>query len=381
MAEVRTPVFLDCSSGEPLLPEAREAWLLAASSGWGDPLRLHRPGRLAAQALDSARERVAAHVGARPDEVVLTGPLAPTAQAAVAGLVLGRRRMGGLVVTSTVEHSAVLAAAAAYGEHVAVGVDHLGRVDLDAWTEAVGRPGVALACLQVANHEVGTIQPYAAAGEACRAAGVPLVLDATTALGRLDTRDLGPWSVLLGWAGAYGGPTSVGLMVVRRGTRWRAPYPADDHQQGRWPGAVDVPAVWSAAAALDTAVFTRGVVGEGQHALVERLRRGVTARVPDVDVVGEAVDRAPHLLTFSALYVDGETLSLELDRAGFAVASGSACSANSEHPSHVLAAMGALTHGNVRLGLTRTTTQAEVDLFLDVLPGVVREIRERLGVA
>lgn len=379
MAEGRGPVFLDCSSGEPLLPEAREAWILAASSGWGDPQRLHRPGRLAAQALDSARERVAAHVGARPDEVVLTGPLAPTAQAAVAGLALGRRRVGRLVVTSTVEHSAVLAAAAVYGEHVAVGVDRLGRVDLDAWTEAVGRPGVALACLQVANHEVGTLQPYEAAAAACRAAGVPLVLDATTALGRVTTTDLGAWSVLLGWAGAYGGPASVGFMVVRRGTRWRAPYPADDHQQGRWPGVVDVPAVWSAAAALDVAAATHGPVGDRQRASVDRLRREVTARVPDVDLAGDPVGRVPHLLTFSALYVDGEALTLELDRAGFAVASGSACSASSEDPSHVLAAMGALTHGNVRLGLARTTTEADVDAFLEVLPGVVTEIRGRLG--
>lgn len=381
MTEVPAPVFLDCSSGEPLLPEAREAWLLAASSGWGDPRRLHRPGRLAAQALDVARARLAAHVGARPDEVVLTGPFAPTVQAAVAGLVLGRRRVGRTVVTSAVEHSAVLGAATAYGDHVSVGVDALGRVDPTAWAEAVGAPGVALACLQVANHEVGTLQPYAAAAEACRAAGVPLVLDATNALGRLDTTDLGGWSVLVGAAGAFGGPASAGFMVVRRGTRWRAPYPADDHQEGRWPGAVDVPAVWSAVAALDAAEDLRDEVGGRQRRLVERLRREISARVPDVDVVGDPVDRVPHLLTFSALYVDGETLTLELDRAGFAVASGSACSASSEHPSHVLAAMGALTHGNVRLGLTRTTTEAEVDAFLDVLPGVVAEIRGRLGVA
>ncbi|HEY0239102.1 MAG TPA: aminotransferase class V-fold PLP-dependent enzyme [Friedmanniella sp.] len=381
MAEVRSPVFLDCSSGEPLLPEAREAWLLATSSGWGDPRRLHRPGRLAAQALDAARSRVAAHVGARPDEVVFTGPLAPTAQAAVAGLVRGRRRVGNRVVTSTVEHSAVLAAAAAYGDHVAVGVDHLGRIDLAAWTAAVGGPGVALAGLQVANHEVGTLQPYAAAAEACRAAGVPLVLDATTALGRVDTTALGGWSVLLGWAGAYGGPASVGLMVVRRGTRWRAPFPPDDDQEGRWPGTVDVPAVWAAAAALDAASATLDEVGPRQRAMVARLRQELAARVPDVDVVGDPDARVPHLLTFSALYVDGETLTLELDRAGFAVASGSACSASSEHPSHVLAAMGALTHGNVRLGLTRTTSEAEVEAFLDVLPAVVGEIRGRIGVA
>src|SRR3954451_12429613 len=101
VTDVPAPVFLDCSSGEPLLPEARWAWDLATSSGWGDPQRLHRPGRLAAPALDSARSRVAAHVGARPDEVVFTGPLAPAAQAAVAGLARGRRRVGDVVVTST----------------------------------------------------------------------------------------------------------------------------------------------------------------------------------------------------------------------------------------------------------------------------------------
>lgn len=381
MAAGGAAVFLDCSSGEPLLPEARAAWDLAVSSGWGDPLRLHRPGRLAAQALDAARARVAEHVGARADEVVFTGPLAPTVQAAVAGLARGRRRVGTVVVTSSVEHSSVLAAAAASGEHVSVGVDRLGRLDLDAWTEAVGRPGVALACLQVANHEVGTVQPYAAAGEACRAAGVPLVLDATTALGRLDASDLGPWSVLVGWAGAYGGPASVGLLVLRRGTRWRPPFPGDDYQQGRWPGTVDVPAVWSAVAALDAASATRDEVGTRQRALVDRLRDGVAAAVADVDLAGDPVGRVPHLLTFSALYVDGEALTLELDRAGFAVASGSACSASSEQPSHVLAAMGALTHGNVRLGLTRTTSAADVEAFLAVLPGVVAEIRSRLGAA
>lgn len=364
-----------------MLPEARDAWLLATSSGWGDPLQLHRPGRLAAQALDAARSRVADHVGARPDEVVFTGPLAPAAQAAVAGLALGRRRVGNLIVTSTVEHSAVLGAATAHGEHVAVGVDRLGRIDLDAWTQAVRRPGVALACLQIANHEVGTLQPYATAAAACRAAGVPLVLDATTALGRVDATDLGAWSVLLGWAGAYGGPASVGLMVLRRGTRWRAPFPADDHQQGRWPGAVDVPAVWSAAAALDAVSATRDEVGARQRAQVDRLRAEIGSLLADVDLAGDPLARVPHLLTFSVLYVDGETLTLELDRAGFAVASGSACSASSEHPSHVLAAMGALTHGNVRVGLTRTTSDAEIDAFLDVLPRVVGEIRGRLGAA
>lgn len=370
-------VFLDASTAEPLLPEARQAWLAAQDSGWGDPLRLHRPGRLAAQALDRARELVAGAVGARPDEVVFTGPGPQAATAAIDGLALGRRRVGRTMITSTIEHSTVLAATEA-GEAVRVGVDHTGRIDLAAWTSAVSRPGVAAAVLQVANHEVGTLQPYAEAAEACRAGEVPLVLDATAALGRIDLTAAGPWSIMIGSAAAFGGPASVGFMIIRRGIRWRAPYPVDDYQDGRWPGPPDVPAIVAAVTALHTWLEQPGPATR-QHALIDRIRTEVAARISDVEVVGDPVRRVPHLLTFSVLYVDGETLTLELDRAGIAVASGSACSASAETPSHVLAAMGALTHGNVRIGLTRSTTEADVDRLITALPPIVDQVRARLG--
>src|SRR4029453_6268903 len=163
---VATPVsqvFLDSSSGEPMLPDARQAWLDAQQAGWGDPARLHRPGRLAAQAMDGARELVAAAVGARPDEVLFTASGVHASQAAVAGLALGRRRVGSRIITTAIDHSAVLAGggppgghrlcsafmpraiapwgggagAAAAGAHETVQVDHEGHVDLDRWTAAV----------------------------------------------------------------------------------------------------------------------------------------------------------------------------------------------------------------------------------------------------
>ena len=372
-------VFLDGSSGEPIRPASRAAWVAAQDAGWGDPLALHRPGRLAAQAMDSARELVAAAVGARPDEVVFTGSGVQSAHAAVAGLARGRSRVGDTIVTSTVDHSSVLAAAQAYGRHRPVDVDRLGRIDEAAWAAAVGAPGVAAAAVQVANHEVGTTQPFRAASEVCAGYGVPLVLDATSALGRVDLADAGPWAVLVGSSLAVGGPAGVGFLVLRRGTRWRAPYPTDDYQDGRWSGAPDVPACYAAAVALEGWLEDGAVVARRQRALVDRLRAGIAASVPEVEVVGDPDGRVPHLLTFSALYVDGETLTLELDRAGFAVSSGSACSSRSEHPSHVLAAMGALTHGNVRIGLTWDTTAADVDAFLVALPPIVAGIRARLG--
>ncbi|SDS03903.1 cysteine desulfurase [Friedmanniella luteola] len=379
MAEPVTEVFWDASTAEPVLPEAQQAWLAAQASGWGDPGQLHRPGRLAAQALDAARQTVADALGARPDEVVFPASGVHAAHAAVAGLARGRRRVGEVVVTSTIDHSSVLSAADAAGRRVGVPVDRYGHLDLERWRAAVAAPGVALACLAVANHEVGTRQPVDAAAEACAAAGVPLVLDVSTALGRLDLRHLPAGTVLTAGAQAFGGPPSVGVLVLRKGARWRAPYLTDDHQAGRWPGPPDVPAIHAAAAALEVWLRSGRAVGDRQRGLVDRLRAGVLAGVPDVEVAGDPVDRVPHLLTFSALYVDGETLTLELDRAGFAVTSGSACSANSEHPSHVLAAMGLLTHGNVRIGLTRRSTAGQVEAFLAVLPDVVARIRATLG--
>src|SRR5439155_10498155 len=181
------------------------------------------------------------------------------------GVALGRRRVGARIVTTAIDHSPVLAAAAAAGMHDAVGVDRQGHVDLERWSASVGATGVAAACIQVANHEVGTLQPYREAAEICARAGVPLILDASSALGRIDLTEAGAWAVLTGWAGAFGGPASVGVLVIRKGARWRAPYPVDDYQGARWPGMPDVPAIHATAVALDSSLRQGGSVGERQR--------------------------------------------------------------------------------------------------------------------
>ena len=146
----------------------------------------------------------------------------------------------------------------------------------------------------------------------------------------------------------------------------------------RAPGFENVPGTLAAAAALQAVVADRDEVDARQRSLVDRVRRAV-ALIPDVDVVGDPVDRLPHLVTFSCLYLDGESLVTELDRLGFGVASGSACTASTLTPSHVLAAMGALTHGNVRLSLSRDTSGADVDGFLGVLPALVERLRAEVS--
>ena len=368
--------YLDAATAAPLHPVAREALLAALADGWADPGRLYAAGRRAQQLREAAQAAFAEALGVRQDEVSLWPSGTAAAQAAVLGGLAGRARRGDTLVHSAIEHSAVLHAARR-GKAEEVGVDRLGRLDLAAWHRAVAAPGVALAGLISASHEVGTVQPVAAAAEHCAEAGVPLFVDAAQSVGHVPVPS--GWSLLSASAHKWGGPPGVGVLVVRKGVRWISPYPQDDLYRPGATGALDLPAVVAAAASL------RAVLGEARatavrlSTLVERIRERVSATVPDVEVVGDPVERLPHLVTFSCLYVDGEALLHALDRQGFAVSSGSSCTASTLRPSHVLEAMGVLSHGNVRVSLHRGSTEADVDRFLAVLPGIVEEIRAEAG--
>ena len=366
--------YFDTAAAQPLHPAARETLVAALESGWADPRGRHGPARTARLLLDNAREAVADALGLRPDEVTFTTSGTDAVHRGLLGLRAARRRAGETVVHSAVEHSAVLHAAAWAGPAVPVGVDRLGRVDVAAFLEAAAAPGVAVAALQAANHEVGTTQPVA---EVAAGLGpVPLLVDAGVVLGRLPLP--AGWAAATASAHHWGGPAGVGLLLVRKGTRWRSPFPAEDRTDERAAGVEDVPAALAAAAALRAVMAERDAESARLHALVARLRAAAHA-LPEVDVVGDPDDRVPHLLTFSCLYADGEQLVDALDRRGLAVASGSACTSSTLEPSHVLAAMGALTHGNVRLSLGRATTEADVDALCAALPVVLGEIRAEVG--
>jgi cysteine desulfurase len=373
--------YFDAASTEPLHPAAREVLLAALDDGWADPARLYGGARRARLLLDNAREVVASLVGARTDEVSFTTSGTQAVHLAVLGTTLGRRRVGNRLVVSAVEHSSVLFAAEAHqragGDVTHVPVDRAGRVDADVFADLL-TDDTALACLQAANHEVGTVQPVDDVAASCAARGIPLLVDAAQVVGRLPVPK--PWTLLAASAHKWGGPAGVGVLAIRRGTRWRLPTPHDERGSGRVPGFEDVPAALAAAAALRARSEEAETLAIRHHDLIERIRAQVPLLVPDVEVVGHPTERLPHLVTFSCLYVDGEALLTELDREGFAVSSGSSCTASTLRPSHVLAAMGVLTHGNVRVSLTRTTSSAEVDRFLDVLPGVVERVRATAGV-
>jgi cysteine desulfurase len=369
--------YLDSASSEPLHPAARAALLAAIDRGYADPRRLHGPGRSARLLLDNAREVVAQCLAVRPDEVSFTGSGTEAVHRGLLGLHRGRTRLADTIAHSAIEHSAVLEAVRwSLAPSRSLRVDRAGLVSTAEAQAAVAdtsRP-LTVAAVQLANPEVGVIQPITELAEVL--GDVPLFMDACAATGRI------PWPV--GWqvaaasAHKWGGPAGVGLLVVRKGARWRNPFPADDRVDPRVSGFENVPAALAAAAAL------QAVVGEqtetaARHAVLSSRLREELAAMPDLDLVSSAAGGLPHLVAFSCLYVDGEALVTGLDQRGFGVASGSACTSSTLSPSHVLEAMGVLTHGNVRVSWGARTTLADVTAFASALREVVGGLRAGLG--
>ena len=372
--------YLDHASGQPLHPAAREVLERALDRGYADPRRLHQPAREARLMLDNARAVVAECLGVSPDQVTFTPSGTHAVHLGVLGLLAGRARQGDLLLASSVEHSAVLHAgswhAARGGRFETVEVDAHGRVSPGSVAAAATAHGApAVVAIQAANPEVGVVQPVS---EVAEAVDSPVFVDACASTGRLPLPE--GWAAAAASAHKWGGPAGVGVLLVRRAARWRNPFPGDERIDERAAGFENVPAALAAAAALRAALEEQAQLSAEHSSLTTELAEAVRA-IPDTEAFLAPGDRLPHVLAFSCLYVDGEALVTELDRLGFAVASGSACTASTLQPSHVLAAMGALTHGNVRVSLGRDTDAAEVHRLARELPGLVDRLRTRAGVA
>ncbi len=379
VSDAPVPTYLDHASGAPLHPAARDVLLQAVDRAYADPRRLHRPARESRLILDNARAVVAECLGVRADEVTFTPSGTHACHLGVLGLLAGRARHGNLLLASSVEHSAVLQAGAWHagrgGGFETIAVDRHGRVageTVSASVETHGEPAVV--AVQSANPEVGVCQPV---GEVADATEAPLFVDACASAGHLP---LPPgWAAAAVSAHKWGGPAGVGVLLVRKAARWRNPFPGDDRVDERATGFENVPAALAAAAALRASLDDRDRLA-GEHLALTAMLADAARAIPDTEVFLASGERLPHLVAFSCLYVDGEALVSALDRLGFAVASGSACTASTLEPSHVLAAMGALTHGNVRVSLGRDTDPAEVHRLAGELPGVVARLREDSGV-
>lgn len=357
-----------------MTPRTLEALRAGLAEGWADPERLHAESRRARALVDGAREAVADAVGANAAHVHFTSSAVAGMERVIAGVWSARRGRDDVVV-SAIERDAVVHAAEYVGGRppLEVAVDHEGHVDPESLAAALDSPAVALAAIQHANHELGTVQDLEAIHAATQARDVPLVVDATSSVGHIAAP--AAWDALVANPADWGAPAGIGVVALRPGTRWLPAWPEGDD----WaPGGISVPLALAAAVALQE----RLEHGEQESArlagLIDKVRT-LMSHVPGVEVVGDPDRRLPHVVTFSCLYVDGEALLTRLDRQGFAVGSGSACTTSSLEPSRVLGAIGALTHGNVRLALHPGITEANIDAFVAAATAEITRLRSEAG--
>ncbi len=370
----RSRVFLDAGGSAPLSSRVVDALHAGFADGWADPSRLVTESRKARGLVDGSREAIAEVLGASVENVHFTPSIHFAFDRLIGGISQMRRAQPRILV-SAIERDALIHAAQHTRPHGVepIGVDATGHLDIDAFAAAVAQDGIALAAIQHANQEIGTVQRLDPVARACADAGVPLLVDATSSIGHRDAPKY--WDALVAHPADWGGPAGIAVLALAPQTRWLPAWPEGDD----WaPGGVSVPLALASAVALQEREQERRETAGRLGALVERIRAAVR-RLDGVEVLGDPYERLPHVVTFSCLYVDGESLLSELDREGFAVGSGSACTSGSLEPSRVLASIGALTHGNVRVVLHPAVTSADIDDFLVALPRVLDRVRSRLG--
>ena len=376
------PIYLDYASTTPVHPRVLEAVEPYLRQEFGNPSNLYALGRRAADALERARAQVAAILGSHADEIVFTGGGSESDNLALKGVAMAAPRRRHLV-TTTIEHSAVLGAARDLQEHwgmevTYVPVDERGIVDPTAVVAAL-RPDTCLVSVMLANNEIGTIQPVAEIARACRARGVPIHTDAVQAAGFLDLNvdRLGVDLLSLSGHKVYA-PKGVGVLYVRRDTRL-VPLIHGGNQEGqRRAGTQNVAGIVGCGVALELVERHRAATCARLTVLRDRLIAGIEAAVPGALLNGDRRRRLPSNANFCFGDVQGETILLELEHDDVYLSSGSACHAGSQDPSHVLLAIGrsaGLAHTAVRLTLGAPTTEAEIDRVRHLLPLAVERVR------
>jgi cysteine desulfurase len=377
-------IYLDHAATTPVDEQVLAAMLPYFSERFGNPSSIHRIGRVALEALDEARETVAAVLGASRKEIIFTGGGSEADNLAIKGVALAQREAGkgAHVITSAIEHHAVLHAVdqlEAFGFSVTIlPVDRDGLVAPDDLRAAI-RPDTVLVSIMLANNEIGTIQPLAELGAICRARGVPFHTDAVQAAGSLalDVNELNVDLLSLA-AHKFYGPKGVGALYIRHGTPLLPLIHGGGQERRRRAGTENVAEIVGLATALRLAEERRPDYVARCTALRERLLEGIRARIPDAHLNGHSTRRLPNNVNVAFDGVEGESVLLLLDQQGIAASSGSACTSGALEASHVLLALG-LEHdraiGTVRFTIGQSTTEEEIDYVLDVLPALIEQLR------
>ena len=370
-------IYLDHAATTPLHPEVLEAMLPYLTEHHGNPSSIHSSGRRARQGLDEAREEIAALIGAKPREIVFTASGTEADNLAVKGVAWAASARGRHIVTSTIEHKAVLNTAAILerqGFRVsAVGVDEFGRVDPAAVADAITE-ATSLVTIQAANNEVGTLQPVAEIGAICRDRRVPFHVDAVQSAA-FDAPTPDAWQATLISLSAHKlyGPKGIGALYVRQGTAMVPQMNGGAQERQRRAGTENVAGIVGFAHAMRLAYAHQPDLVP----LRDRLIRGLVG-LDGVRLTGHPTERLPNSASVVIEGVEGGDLVAALDLEDIEASTGSACTTGSVEPSHVLLSMGIeteLAHGSLRLTLGRGSTEADVDRTLEIVAACVARLR------
>lgn len=378
-------IYLDHAATTPLDPEAFEAMLPFLKESYGNPSSVYRRGREARRALDEARDAVAALIGARSSrEIVFTGGGSEADNFAIKGVAFANRDRGRHIVTTAIEHHAVLDAARFLESHgfdvTYVQPDAHGIVSPEAVGEAV-RDDTILISVMHANNEVGTLQPIREIAAMARERGIVFHTDAVQTVGQIpvSVEELGCDLLSLA-AHKFYGPKGVGALYVRRQTPIVPLIHGGGQEQERRAGTENVAGIVGMAKALERAVAGQKERGERIQALRDRMEQGLLAAIPGTRLNGHPQRRLPGHLNLSFKGIEGESLLLNLDMRGIEASSGSACTSGSIDASHVLLAMGldrVTALGSIRFTLGKGNTDDEIDRVLEILPPLVEKLRSK----
>ena len=376
-------VYLDNAATTPMLPEVLEAMLPYLKDAYGNPQSLHRWGDEAREAVEDARGKVAALIGAQPEEIIFTSSGTESNNFAIKGLAAAQQSKGRHIVISAIEHFSVLHSARTLEkqgfELTLVPVDRYGLVDPEEVARSI-RKDTVLVSVMHANGEVGTIQPIREIARLAKEAGAIFHTDAVATAGTipLDVGELGVDALSLAGNQFYG-PKGIGALWVKKGVRIIPFLDGGVQEGGRRPGTENVPAIVGLGKAAERASEEMGSRIEHLSILRDRLIDGLPSRIDHVILTGHPTQRLPGNASFCIEFIEGESMLMLLNHQGIAAASGSACTSKALKASHVLLAMGLaheIAHGSLLFSLGVSNTVEDIDYVLEVLPPIVDRLRQ-----
>ncbi|GKX29138.1 cysteine desulfurase IscS [Vallitalea longa] len=376
-------VYFDNAATTPTHPQVVEAMLPYFTQSFGNPSSIYEVGQINKRAIDNARQQVADLINAKPEELFFTSGATEADNWAVKGIAESYKNKGNHIITSNIEHHAILHTCEYLEKNgfevTYLPVDENGLIKIDDLKDAI-KDTTILITIMFANNEIGTIQPIKEIGKVAKEKGIIFHTDAVQAVGQvpIDVEDMN--IDMLSLTGhKFNGPKGTGALYVRKGIKLKAFIHGGAQERRRRGGTENVPCIVGLGKAAELAKVNLKVKISKLIKLRDKLIKGIKEEIPYCRLNGDAVKRLPNNVNFSFEFIEGESLLIMLDMKGISASSGSACTSGSLDPSHVLLGIGLpheIAHGSLRLTLGNDNTEEDVDYLLEVLPDIVKRLRD-----